>query len=176
MQKIVVLEQQINFLICLLFVQFVASVELDIQEGYLTSNPKHSELQWIAKKNYCRVSLYGWQDTSWRGNGMDWWSLKIYCFSSSACSEKRQFCAAESLWPFKFMTFVLVCLLSHMHLMKLWPFWRYKSKKLLLWYENEQLKLLSLFAYEVQIQRFKYLGVVFDFAILLLSFFIQQLF
>ena len=69
------------------------------------------------------------------------------------------------------MTFVLVCLLSHMHWMKLWPFWRYESKKLLLWHKNEQLKLLSLFAYEVQIQRFKYLGVVFDFAILLLSFF-----
>ena len=50
LQKIVVLQQQINFLICLLFVQFAASVELDIQEGYLTSNPKHSELQWIAKK------------------------------------------------------------------------------------------------------------------------------
>ena len=148
--------------------------------GYPGGIPRQQpKVLWAAvdcKKNYCRVSLYGWQDTSWRGNGMDWWSLKIYCFSSSACSEKRQFCAAESLWPFKFMTFVLVCLLSHMHLMKLWPFWRYKSKKLLLWYENEQLKLLSLFAYEVQIQRFKYLGVVFDFAILLLSFFIPQLF
>ena len=34
----------------LFIVQFSASVELDVQEGHLTSNPKHSEQQWIAKK------------------------------------------------------------------------------------------------------------------------------
>ena len=58
-----------------------------------------------------------------------------------------------------------------MHWMKLWPFWRYESRKLLLWYKNEQLKFLSPFPYEVQIQRFNYLGVVFHFAFFLFSFF-----
>ena len=91
-----VLKQQINLLICLFFVQFSASVELDIQEGYLTGNLKHSEQQWIAK-TYCIISLYGWQETSWRGNWMDWWNLKIYYFAYPACSEKRQLCGAESL-------------------------------------------------------------------------------
>ena len=65
-----VLKQQINLLICLFFVQFSASVELDIQEGYLTGNLKHSEQQWITK-TYGIISLYGWQNTSWRGNWMD---------------------------------------------------------------------------------------------------------
>ena len=49
-KKITVLQQQINFLICSFFVQFSTSVELDVQEGHLTSNPKHSEQQWITKK------------------------------------------------------------------------------------------------------------------------------
>ena len=67
--KITVLQRQINLFICLLFLQFSASVELGIQEGYLsanqkselvrdvctsinhfTSHPKRSERQWIAKK------------------------------------------------------------------------------------------------------------------------------
>ena len=37
--------------------------------------------------------------------------------------------------------------------------------------QNEQLKFLSPFPYEVQIQRFNYLGVVFHFAFFLFSFF-----
>ena len=51
-----------NKLICsfvYFFVQISTSVKLDIQKGYLTSSPKYSEQQWIEKKNYCRVSLYG---------------------------------------------------------------------------------------------------------------------
>ena len=45
-----------------------------------------------------------------------------------------------------------------------------------LWYKNEQLKLLSPFAYEVQIQRFKYFWVVLNFAYFCSVFFIWQLF
>lgn len=41
--KITVLQRQINLFICLLFLQFSASVELGIQEGYLSANQK-SEL------------------------------------------------------------------------------------------------------------------------------------
>ena len=51
-----------------------------------------------------------------------------------------------------------------------------RVQKLLLWYKNEQLNLMSPFAYEVQIQRFKYLGVVFNFAFLLFSFFYLAIF
>ena len=69
LQKITVLQQKINLFICSFFVQLSASVELGIQEGYLTANqwselvqnisnsinyftskPKRSEQQWIAKK------------------------------------------------------------------------------------------------------------------------------
>ena len=42
-----------NKLICsfvCFLVQFSASVELDIQKGYLISSLKYSEQQWIAKK------------------------------------------------------------------------------------------------------------------------------
>ena len=52
LQKIIVLQQQINFLICLFFVQFSASVELDIQEEYLTRN-----LVWLAGDNFMVLNL-----------------------------------------------------------------------------------------------------------------------
>ena len=55
MQKIIVLQQQINFLICLFFVQFSASVELDIQEEYLTRN-----LVWLAGDNFVVLNLLPW--------------------------------------------------------------------------------------------------------------------
>ena len=67
--KITVPQGQINLFIFSYFVGFSASLELDIQEGYITANqnselvwdvctsinfhtknPKHSERQWIAKK------------------------------------------------------------------------------------------------------------------------------
>ena len=54
-KKITVLQQQINLLICLFFVQLSALVELDIQEGYLTRN-----LVWLAGDNFVVLNLLPW--------------------------------------------------------------------------------------------------------------------
>ena len=54
-KKITVLQQQINLLICLFFVQLSALVELDIQEEYLTRN-----LVWLAGDNFVVLNLLPW--------------------------------------------------------------------------------------------------------------------
>ena len=89
--KITVPQGQINLFIFSFFVGFSASLELDIQEGYITANqnselvwdvctsinfhtknPKHSERQWIAKKiivEYCCVAgmILVDLETEWNG-------------------------------------------------------------------------------------------------------------
>ena len=105
--KITVPQGQINLFIFSFFVGFSASLELDIQ-GNISLQTKI--VNWCGmfvpasisilktqstlsgsglQKNYCRVSLCCWHDTSSLGNWMEWWSLKIHCFTSSVCSGNR---------------------------------------------------------------------------------------
>ena len=105
--KITVPQGQINLFIFSFFVRFSASLELDIQ-GNISLQTKI--VNWCGmfvpasisilktqstlsgsglQKNYCRVLLCCWHDTSWLGNWMEWWSLKIHCFTSSVCSGNR---------------------------------------------------------------------------------------
>ena len=89
--KITVSQGQINLFICSFFVEFSASLELDIHKGYitanqnselvqdvctsinfLTKNPKHSERQWIAKKIFAEYRCVAGMilvdlETEWNG-------------------------------------------------------------------------------------------------------------